>query len=75
MPGRMSKEEKDKRLATKAKSQLLIQYLNEMEKIVNSYDADELKTSKITQLSMLVGKVTTMFSDIAERAGLFDIEA
>lgn len=71
----MSKEEKDKRLATKAKSQLLIQYLNEMEKIVNSYDADELKTSKITQLSMLVGKVTTIFSDIAERAGLFNIEA
>ena len=68
---RMSKEEAAKRMAIKQKAQTVAQYFNRMEEIITTTSMEEIKTEKITELTMLIGKSMAMFSELTTELNVY----
>ena len=69
---RVSKEEMARRSAIKQKAQTVAQYFNRMEEIITTTSMEEIKTERITELTMLIGKSMAMFSELTTDLKIYD---
>lgn len=71
---RPKKIDAEKRILVKEKAQNIEQYLNRLENIFSTYSVGEQNGDKITEISMIAGKVMISFSDFCNLLNVFDEE-
>lgn len=69
---RPSKVDAGAKLALREKSQNMEKYLNRLEEIFSSYSVAEQNGDKITEISMLTGKIMICFSEICALAKVYE---
>ena len=73
----MSRPKKDvaeSKLLARGKAQTIESYLNRLEEIFSNYSVGELNGDKITEISMISGKVMISFSELCNILNVFGDE-
>lgn len=71
---RPKKIDGEKRLLVREKAQNIEKYLNRLEEIFSTYSVGEQNGDKITEISMVTGKVMISFSDLCNLLEIFKEE-
>lgn len=71
---RPKKIDGEKRLSVREKAQNIEKYLNRLEEIFSTYSVGEQNGDKITEISMVTGKVMISFSDLCNLLEIFKEE-
>ncbi len=68
---RPRKIDAEKKILIKEKAQIIESYLNRLEHIFSTYSVGEQNGEKITEISMIFGKVMISFSDFCNLLEVF----
>lgn len=68
---RPRKIDAEKKILIKEKAQIIESYLNRLEHIFSTYSVGEQNSEKITEISMISGKVMISFSDFCNLLEVF----
>lgn len=71
---RPKKIDGERRLSVREKAQNIEKYLNRLEEIFSTYSVGEQNGDKITEISMVTGKVMISFSDLCNLLEIFKEE-
>lgn len=71
---RPKKIDGERRLLVREKAQNIEKYLNRLEEIFSTYSVGEQNGDKITEISMVTGKVMISFSDLCNLLEIFKEE-
>lgn len=71
---RPKKVDSELKIQAREKAQTIESYLNRLEEIFSTYSVGEQNNDKITEISMITGKVMISFSELCNLTGVFKDE-